>query len=275
MVAIHPILMNAVTIKFFFYVNEFEVDAINWDELDVLQRELEIADNSNDQDLNSVKNGCLQLISDTHLSIDEQIIPFTGSTRLIQYVKGKPNPEGLKNFVLADKNGLVLDIFIYQGKKTTIDHDDCEFSLTLAESVVWHLSETVPPKTCLYFDRYFTTEKLVQILLKKNFFSTGTVMKNHLPKNITLMSDKAMMKSNRGTSKQYVREDKKMVLVKWFDNKPIHLLSSESDKEPKDTCRRWSKKEFKKIDVERPNCVKNYNTFMGGVDLCDRMIAHY
>lgn len=34
-------------------------------------------------------------------------------------------------------------------------------------------------------------------------------MKNHLPKNITLTSDKAMMKSNRGTSKQYVREDKK------------------------------------------------------------------
>lgn len=189
--------------------------------------------------LDSVRNGCLQLIRDTHLSIDEQIIPFTGSTRLKQYVKGKPNPEGLKNFVLADRNGLVLDFFIYQGKKTTIDHDDCEFSLTLAESVVWHLSETVPPKTCLYFDRYFTTEKLVQILLKKKNFSTGTVMKNHLPKNITLMSDKAMMKSNRGTSKQYVREDKKMVLVKWFDNKPIHLLSSESGKEPKDTCRRW------------------------------------
>ncbi|KAL4131946.1 hypothetical protein QTP88_009172 [Uroleucon formosanum] len=72
--------------------------------------------------LDSVRNGCLQLIRDTHLSIDEQIIPFMGTTRLKQYVKG---------------------------------------SLILAESVVWHLSETVPPKTCLYFDRYFTTEKLV------------------------------------------------------------------------------------------------------------------
>lgn len=48
-----------------------------------------------------------------------------------------------------------------------------------------------------------------------------------------------------------------MVLVKWFDNKPIHLLSSERGKEPKDTCRRRLKIEFKKIDVERPNCVKN------------------
>jgi hypothetical protein len=81
----------------------------------------------------------------------------------------------------------------------------------LAESVVWHLSEIVPPNMCLYLDRYFTTEKLVQILLKKKIFSTGIIMKNHLPKNIILMSDKEMMKLNRGTSKQYVREDKKMV----------------------------------------------------------------
>jgi hypothetical protein len=39
-----------------FNVNEFEVDAINWDELDVLQRELEIADNSNVQDLSMLVN---------------------------------------------------------------------------------------------------------------------------------------------------------------------------------------------------------------------------
>jgi hypothetical protein len=39
-----------------FNINEFEVDAINWDELDVLQRELEIADNSNDQDLSILAN---------------------------------------------------------------------------------------------------------------------------------------------------------------------------------------------------------------------------
>lgn len=35
------------------------------------------------------------------------------------------------------------------------------------------------------------------------------------------------------------------------------------------------KKNLKKVDVERPNCVKNYNIFMEGVDLYDRMIALY
>jgi len=36
------------------------------------------------------------------------------------------------------------------------------------------------------------------------------------------------MKKPRGTSVQYVREDKKLCLVKWFDNKPINLLSTEN-----------------------------------------------
>lgn len=36
--------------------NEFEVYAINWDELDILQREIETAENSNDQDLSKLTN---------------------------------------------------------------------------------------------------------------------------------------------------------------------------------------------------------------------------
>jgi hypothetical protein len=36
-----------------------------------------------------------------HLSVDEQMIPFCGTTSLKQYVKNRPNPEGIKNFVLA------------------------------------------------------------------------------------------------------------------------------------------------------------------------------
>ncbi|KAI5742008.1 hypothetical protein M8J77_002108 [Diaphorina citri] len=68
--------------------------------------------------LDAVRNGCLQLVRLNRLSIDEQIIPFQGKSQIKQYVKGKPNPIGLKNFVLADENGLVLDFHIYQGKGT-------------------------------------------------------------------------------------------------------------------------------------------------------------
>jgi len=41
--------------------------------------------------------------------------------------------------------------------------------MSLAESVVWRLSETDPPKTCLNFGRHFTNDKLVQLLLTKKY----------------------------------------------------------------------------------------------------------
>ncbi|KAH7948644.1 hypothetical protein HPB51_028427 [Rhipicephalus microplus] len=42
-----------------------------------------------------------------------------------------------------------------------------------------------------------------------------------------------------------------------------------------DTCRRWSKKEKKHIDVPWPDVVRLYNVNMGGVGLTDRMISYY
>lgn len=61
--------------------------------------------------LEAVKASCYQLVWDVHLSIDEQIIPFTGNTKMKQFLRGKPNPTGLKKFILANKYGLVLDLW--------------------------------------------------------------------------------------------------------------------------------------------------------------------
>jgi hypothetical protein len=56
-----------------------------------------------------------------HLSVDEQMVPFCGTTSLKQHVKKKLNPVGIKNFVLETPNGLVLKFFVYQGTKTWPD----------------------------------------------------------------------------------------------------------------------------------------------------------
>ncbi|KAJ8884411.1 hypothetical protein PR048_016268 [Dryococelus australis] len=43
-----------------------------------------------------VRNRCKQISLSSELSINEQMILFTGKTKLKQYVKGKPNPVGPK-----------------------------------------------------------------------------------------------------------------------------------------------------------------------------------
>ncbi|XP_043213160.1 piggyBac transposable element-derived protein 3-like [Amphibalanus amphitrite] len=192
----------------------------------------------------SVRSGCLQQERPPQVSIDEQMIPFTGKTTLKQYVPGKPHPEGLKNFVLASPRGLVLDFEVYQGKK--LDDGGAE-----------------------------GTSRLLEQLEARGLHGTGTIKKNLVPKEAKLPTERELAKRGRGTSVCAVRSDDAVAFTAWQDRKMILLGSTEHGIEPSDTCKRYQKTSRSYIDVTRPAVVKAYNANMGGVDLNDRMIAHY
>lgn len=61
--------------------------------------------------VSTIEHGCRQNERSQNVAIDEQIIPFTGKCKMKQVVKGKPNPEGMKVFIMANPNGLPLDLF--------------------------------------------------------------------------------------------------------------------------------------------------------------------
>lgn len=92
--------------------------------------------------LSEVLKKCHTLPRPAHNSIDEQMMPFTGRCRHRQFVLNKPNPVGLKNFVLAARDGLVIDFHIYVGKGTVSDGDMKQFGL--GASVVKLLCRTLP-----------------------------------------------------------------------------------------------------------------------------------
>lgn len=58
-----------------------------------------------------------------------------------QYIKGKPNPVGVKNVVVCGKSGRAIDFELYQGVETGITEE--KRNLGLGASIVLRLSESI------------------------------------------------------------------------------------------------------------------------------------
>ncbi|KAH8023791.1 hypothetical protein HPB51_017161 [Rhipicephalus microplus] len=198
-------------------------DAMPRDRFFRLRNALHVCNNDSDQDdnnrcwkvqplLDRVRKACLKISRSHAACVDEQMVPFTGRTQLRQYVRGKPNPTGLKNFVLADRLGRVLYFEIYQGATIPIPSEHKDFGIS--GGIVMRLAETMPPwEDCvLCFDRFFTSVPLIERLLKQGMFGHGTVMTNRI--RTTLKSDKELLADGRGSSHEKVSADGKMVVVK-------------------------------------------------------------
>ncbi|CAK1578319.1 unnamed protein product [Parnassius mnemosyne] len=201
-------------------------------------------------------------------SIDEQMVPFTGRCVLRQVVRNKPRPVGLKNFVLTSSEGLMLDFDIYRGAKTMF----ADTSLGLGASVVLHLVKSVPPGSCVYHDRYFTTVPLIEEMTKRNLHSTGTIMFNRIPDR-TAIKFKPDARMARGESQQYVCGP--TVVVKWKDNKSVLMASNCTGSSSSSIVKRWEKHLKMYVDVPVPKVVEHYNQHMGGVDVLDQQMEYY
>lgn len=224
--------------------------------------------------LTAVRKQLLQLEVSEVVAIDEQIIPCKGRVDGKQYVKDKPYSWGLKNFVLCDKNGMPFDFFVYQGSSTELSPSNLK-KFGFCASVVLHLVERLKRRGHqLYYDNYFSSYQALEILKAKGINVAGTIRLDRFVKP-PLLSDKDLSKNGRGFSDSVVSADGTVVVVKWQDNKPVHLASNFVGIGTNDTAKRWDKKSKKYIEVTRPEIVSLYNTGMGGVDLLDQLISYY
>lgn len=121
------------------------------------------------------------------------MVPFTGTCAVKQHVPNKPNPVGLKEYVLANHNGIVCDFTVYQGKTTYSNNQELK-EFYQCESTVLQLTRYLVPG--LYVDRFFNSVRLADELLKKGIRLTGTIRKDRIPPNTDLPDDKKFKKEN-------------------------------------------------------------------------------
>ena len=199
-------------------------------------------------------------------SIDERMIKFKGHNIMRQYIRNKPVKWGFKMWMRCGSiSGYTYQMDMYTGKKTRAE-------VGLGENVVLDLSSSLIGSGChIFMDNFFTSPKLLQILHYHGLGGTGTVRQNRsgLPQT---KQDRNMKK---GEVQSFQSTDQKVNFIKWMDTKAVHVISN---CEKADGCietPRRQKGSQDKISVHVPVMVKEYNKYMGGVDLSDQLKSYY
>jgi len=149
-------------------------------------------------------------------------------------------------------------------------------NLGLSGDIVIRLSEIIPKNQNfkLSFDNWFTSYNLVVNLKSHGILSVGTVRTNRLS-GCQFELDKNLKNSGRGSYDTKIDSTNAIVACKWFDNKSVHLVSNYIGPEPTDQVQRWSVAHKSRIPIEISAIAKEYNSFMGAIDLHDMLVEIY
>jgi len=226
--------------------------------------------------LTNLREVLLTIPKEKNLCVDEQIVPFKGRSSLKKYNPRKPHRWGYKLHVLSGVSGFSYDFEVCSGNENVVADDEVDCGAS--SNIVLRLSRTIESGVHhhLYFDNYFTSMSLMSALERRAIHGVGTVRLNRLP-GLPGLSEKEMKKKGRGTMSEYVTNvaGVEMSCVRWYDNKIVSMLSTFAGVEPVDKVKRWSTRDKKYIEIDRPHVIKVYNEHMGGVDLLDSLLGLY
>lgn len=180
-------------------------------------------------------------IFSTHLSIDEQMIPYYGKHSCKMFLKGKPVRFGYKVWCLCSCEGYLYNFDIYTGKSMEKSVD-----LGLGGDIVTSLLKVVeiPSNHIIYFDNFFTSHSLLAELSKMGFYATGTIRDNRIGK-CPITQVKKMKKEDRGTFDSAFDTKHGISVVRWNDNSVVTMATNWDKIYPLSMAKRYSRKEKK------------------------------
>ena len=192
---------------------------------------------------------CRQFIPSDCVTVDEQLVPFRGRCKFLQYMPSKPAKYGLKIFWVCDARiPYAIDGIVYTGRQP-------------GEEVQKNLGENIVQQLCSRFrntgrnitmDNFFTSVPLAQHLLEKDLTIVGTLRQNK-PDIPPLMKPS---KSREVHSTEFGFNDS-LTMVSYVrkKGKAVVLSTMHHDKVVDENSRK-----------KKPEVITFYNKTKGGVD---------
>nr|XP_039253699.1 piggyBac transposable element-derived protein 4-like [Styela clava] len=210
------------------------------------------------------------------IAIDETLIPFKGRISFREVSKSKKARFGIKIWSLVESStGYVSRLQSYTGKDPTAGPET-----GLASRVVKYLINPYEGlHHHLYVDDFYTCPELFEYLLSKGIYACGTFRSSAVsfPRELVVKQTRAI---RRGASDW--RMSGQLLAQSWLDNKVVYFLSTihkpeydlgDAERTVKRKGGRHRASGFVKIPC--PPLLKDYNKYMGGVDLSDHMRKYY
>ena len=185
------------------------------------------------------------------------MISFKGRSFLQRYMPQKPKKWGFRIFSRNGLSGTLYD-FEFDGASDPEKVEKIDEIGYYGGDIVLRLCLHLPKKRNfkLYFDDYLFYPELLLRLKMDEFWAVGTIRQNVWMQTKII---ERIKKEGRGSYDGSVDLNSGIVIVRWFDNKAVQLISNDIGIEPIDEVERWSKSARKMITVSRPKIVKVYN----------------
>jgi len=190
-------------------------------------------------------------------SIDESMIAYRGRLKMLQYIPSKPTKYGIKVYCLShSESSYVQRWHIYTGRA---------YGGLKPSEVVSTFLEHCQPNSHLFFDSLFSSSKLFQELIHKNFFFTGSLSKGrsgfpNKPKNNEIGNHESLF-SQCGSMTHVFWKNKKKILSlcsNYYDNTTVEVNSKRG------------------IEYfQKPEMIYKYNLFSRGVDRHNQLCSYY
>lgn len=226
---------------------------------------------------NQIVKACTTLYQpNKEISIDERMVASKARVSYKQYLRCKPTRHGYKLFVLADsRTGYTWNFFVYQGKNTKERPTERgEAGLGFATVMDLMKFNLLGKGYHLYIDSFYTSTRLFKALANHDTVACGTIRQALVDFPKTSIND-LPRHADRGDMR-WMRKGS-LLFIKWKDTKEVALCTNIHKASSGSRIARRVKEDGQWIfkDITIPDAIKDFNKYMGGVDLSDTLIQFY